>query len=152
MEWLGAVLRVALGGWFFYSGWLKVFETGLDDFTRAVANYRVLVAPWDAVLAYAVPWVEMVAGLCLVLGFWRRGALWTLAGLVGVFAFGVGQAWLRNLDIACGCDGNPDAARIHYGWKFAEFGLYGVAMVLVARLGRRGGGHVFGGKKMKLPD
>ena len=148
---LEPVLRLALGGWFVYSGWLKVFMTGLDDFTRAVANYKIVVAPWDGVVAYTVPWVEMVAGACLIVGLWKRGALWILAGLVGVFAFGVGQAWARNLNIACGCDGNPDGSPVRYGWKFAEFVGYWLLIALIFWLGRRGGGHVFGGKKMKLP-
>lgn len=145
-------LRVGLGGFFVWSGGVKVFQTGLDDFTRAVGNYQVVVSPWDAVVAYTLPWVEMVAGACLVLGVWKRGALWTLAGLVGVFAFGVGQAWARNLNISCGCLGNPDGSPMNYSLKFLEFGGYWLMIALIWVLGRKGSGHVFGGTRLKLPS
>lgn len=145
-------LRLGLGVFFVWSGWVKVFKTGLDDFTRAVGNYKIVVSPWDAVVAYTIPWVEMVVGFCLIVGFWKRGALWALAGLVGVFAFGVGQAWARNLNIACGCLGNPDGSPMNYSLKFVEFGAYWFAILLIWWLSRKeGSGHVFGGKRLKLP-
>jgi len=149
--WVALALRLALGGFFVWSGWQKVFVQGLDAFTRAVANYKIVVAPWDGVIAYALPWLEIVAGLLLIAGLWKRGALLALAGLVGVFAFGVGQAWARNLNIACGCDGNPDGSPINYTWKFVEFGGYWLAILFIWLLGRTGSGHVFGGKRLKLP-
>lgn len=149
--WVALALRLALGGYFVWSGWMKVFRTGLDDFTRAVGNYKIVYSPWDAVVAYTVPWVEMVAGACLLIGLWKRGTLGTIAGLVGFFAFGVGQAWVRNLNIACGCDGNPDGSPMNYTLKFVEFGGYWLAIALILLLERKGSGHVFGGTRLKLP-
>lgn len=111
--------RVLLGLWFAYSGGLKIFGTGLDRFTRDVANYQLVKAPWDAVAAYSVPWLELVAGLCLMLGVLRSGALLTIAGLVGVFSISVGWAWVHGLDISCGCHGGD--APIQYWNKVAEF-------------------------------
>jgi uncharacterized membrane protein YphA (DoxX/SURF4 family) len=86
------VLRIQLGAFFAWSGWMKAFHTGFDDFTRAVGNYQLAKPPWDAAIAYTVPWVEMIVGVCLVLGIWKRGALIVLAGLVACFAFGVVSA------------------------------------------------------------
>ena len=39
------ILRVLLGAWFMYSGGGKVFVSGLDRFTRDVANYKLVSAP-----------------------------------------------------------------------------------------------------------
>ncbi len=114
--------RVGLGLWFIYSGAIKVFVSGLDRFTRDVANYRLVEAPLDAIAAYTVPWFELVAGACLVFGVLRRGAILTLVGLVGVFAFCIAWAWAHQLDITCGCHGGD--APIHYWNKFAEFAAY----------------------------
>lgn len=116
------IARVLLGTWFTYSGGLKIFGTGLDRFTRDIANYRLVAAPLDAVAAYTVPWVELVAGLCLVLGIMRRGAILSVAGLVVVFAISVGWAWSQGLDISCGCHGGD--APIRYWHKAAEFTCY----------------------------
>ena len=93
----------------------------------------------------------MIVGICLVLGIWKRGALLVLAGLVGAFAFGVRHAWVNNLNISCGCTGNPDGTPMDYTMKFWEFGGYWAAILLLFWLGRKQKGHVFGGTKMQLP-
>jgi uncharacterized membrane protein YphA (DoxX/SURF4 family) len=114
--------RVLLGCWFLYSGGVKVFASGLDRFTRDIANYKLVGPPLDAVAAYSVPWFEMIAGLCLLLGFLRKGAMLALAGLVVVFALSIGWAWFHQLDISCGCHGGE--AKINYWGKAAEFAGY----------------------------
>jgi uncharacterized membrane protein YphA (DoxX/SURF4 family) len=120
---VGALIaRVLLGCWFVYSGGMKVFGSGLDRFTRDVANYKIVGPPLDAVAAYTVPWFEIVAGVCLMLGILRKGAILTLVGLVCVFAFCIGWAWIHQLDISCGCHGGD--APIHYWGKAAEFAGY----------------------------
>ncbi|MES2475404.1 MAG: DoxX family protein [Verrucomicrobiota bacterium] len=120
------IARVLLGVWFVYSGGFKIFSSGLDRFTRDVANYQLVKAPFDAVAAYTVPWLELIAGVCLMLGVLRRGAILTLAGLVVVFSISVGWAWAHKLDISCGCHGGD--APIQYWNKVAEF--VGYFMVL----------------------
>jgi len=114
--------RVVLGCWFVYSGGLKIFGTGLDRFTRDVANYQIVGPPFDVIAAFSVPWLEMIAGLCLMLGVLRRGALLTIASLVVVFCISIGWAWFHNLDISCGCHGTD--APIQYWNKVAEFTGY----------------------------
>ena len=129
--WGSVALRVVLGAWFLYSGGEKVFVSGLSEFTRAVANYRLVGPPWDAVIAYILPWLEIVAGVCLMLGFWRRGALLVIGGLVGIFTVGVGYAWSQGLNIACGCRGS--AAAMNYGGKMVEFVAYFAVLILLWR-------------------
>ncbi len=130
---------------------MKAFHTGFDDFTRAVGNYQMTRPPWDAVIAYTVPWVEMVVGVCLVLGIWKRGALLVLAGMIACFAVGVRFADLKNLNISCGCTGNPDGTPMDYALKYWEFAGYWTLILLLFWLGRKERGHVFGGTKMQLP-
>lgn len=144
-------LRFALGGWFVWSGYQKVFVTGLNDFTRAVGNYKMVDAPWDAVVAYTIPWMEMVFGALIVIGLWKRGALLGLAGLVIGFAVGVAHAQAHNLNIACGCDGNPNGTPMNYSLKFLELGAYLLAIFFIWFLGRKGNEYVFGGTRLKLP-
>ncbi|MEX1116162.1 MAG: DoxX family protein [Akkermansiaceae bacterium] len=115
---LALIARVILGAWFLYSGGLKIFSSGLDRFTRDIANYQMVKPPLDAVAAYSVPWLEVIAGICLMLGILRRGALLTIAGLVVVFSISIGWAWFHKLDISCGCHGGD--APIQYWSKVAE--------------------------------
>ncbi|TAG09739.1 MAG: DoxX family membrane protein [Verrucomicrobia bacterium] len=117
---------VALGAWFVYSGGAKIWVAGLDRFTTEIANYRLLKAPLDAVLAYTLPWAEIAGGLCLMAGVWRRGAILWIASLVVLFSGAVGWAWFHQLDIRCGCHGSD--AMLDYPWKAAE--LLGYLVVL----------------------
>lgn len=122
LEALALIARVMLGLWFVYSGGVKIFGTGLDRFTRDIENYKLVGPPLDAVAAYTVPWFEIIAGVCLMLGILRRGAVLTVAGLVTVFAVCIGWAWAHQLDISCGCHGGD--APIQYWNKAAEFAGY----------------------------
>lgn len=131
------VARVALGAWFVHSGVEKVFFSGLDRFVYDIANYKIVAAPLDAVAAYTVPWFEIVAGLCLVAGVARRGAILTLTGLVIVFSICIGWAWIHQLDISCGCRG--DGAPIQYWLKSAELAGYLILLSWLWRMER--GGH-----------
>lgn len=126
MKTLSLIARVILGTWFVYSGGVKIFGTGLDRFTFDVANYKLVHAPWDAVVAYTVPWFELIAGVCLMLGILRRGAILSITGLVGVFSIAVGWAWMHGLDISCGCHGGE--TKIQYWSKAAEFTGYFVLL------------------------
>lgn len=131
------VLRAGLGCWFVYSGGFKVFVSGLDRFTQDIANYKLVPAPWDAVAAYAVPWFEIVAGLCLMLGVLRKGALTIIAGLVCVFVFCIAWAWYHQLDISCGCHGGEE--RIQYWAKAAEFAFYYICLAWLGWIEFRSG-------------
>jgi uncharacterized membrane protein YphA (DoxX/SURF4 family) len=124
------ILRVLLGAWFAFTGGQKLFGTGLSQFTRDIANYGLLKAPLDAAAAYTIPWFELVAGLCLVLGILRKASILTIAGLVAVFSYGVGHAWSQNLNIACGCRGGAEA--MSYSAKATEFAGYFIVLVFLA--------------------
>lgn len=121
-EALAVIARVLLGFWFVYSGGVKVFATGLDRFTYDIVNYKMVGSPFDAVAAYTVPWFEIVAGVCLLLGILRRGTILTVAGLVVVFSTCIGWAWGHQLDISCGCHGGDGT--IQYWNKVVEFTGY----------------------------
>jgi uncharacterized membrane protein YphA (DoxX/SURF4 family) len=121
-EIVALVLRVLMGAWFVYAGGLKIFSSGLDRFAVDIGNYKLLSEGMAVAAAYIVPWVEVVAGICFMLGALKKGAWLAMLGLVGAFTVSVGSAWWRGLDISCGCLGG--AEKISYWAKAAEFALY----------------------------
>jgi uncharacterized membrane protein YphA (DoxX/SURF4 family) len=131
-DFLLLALSSCLGAWFTYSGGAKLFVGGLDKFTQDVGNYQILSRPWDAAAAYTVPWVEIIVGVCLILGMFRKGALLVLAGLVFVFALAVGWAWVHGLDISCGCHGSDE--KLNYWPKTFELTGYLVLIAIMAWL------------------
>ncbi|MFD2255514.1 MauE/DoxX family redox-associated membrane protein [Luteolibacter algae] len=123
-------LRVIMGAWFVYAGGLKIFASGLDRFATDVENYKLVSGGFALAIAYFVPWLEVIGGLCFILGLCRKGALWTMFGLVLVFSLAVGSAWIRGLDISCGCLGGTE--KISYWRKALEFGFYFLILGYIA--------------------
>jgi len=105
---LATILSMALGAVFVYASLDKIAQPAA--FARIVYHYRLigpnaLVGPLPAnVLAVTLPWVEMVAGLALIAGVWRREAAGLSALLLVVFLGAVTLALLHGIDIEnCGC-------------------------------------------------
>ncbi len=121
-ETIPLILRVLMGAWFVYAGGLKIFGSGLDGFVVDIENYKLVTGGLAVAAAYIIPWVEVVAGICFMLGILRKGAWWAMLGLVLAFTVSVGSAWWRGLDISCGCLGSDE--KISYWKKAAEFALY----------------------------
>jgi putative oxidoreductase len=101
-DWLvRRLLGVALGGLFFYAGLLKCLHP--YEFAEAVLAYRLLPESLVGAAAAVLPWVEMAAGLSLVVGLKRRSALILLAALLGGFLAVILITMARGLKIDCGC-------------------------------------------------
>ena len=94
-------LEVVLGGLFFYAGLQKVLHP--YEFAEAVLAYQLLPESLVGLAVAGLPWVEIVAGLCLVAGLKRRSCLLLLAGLVAGFLVVMLITMARGLKIDCGC-------------------------------------------------
>jgi hypothetical protein len=95
------VLEVALGGLFFYAGWEKYLHP--YEFAEAVLAYRLLPGNLVGAVAAVLPWVEIAAGLSLVVGLKRRSGLILMAGLATGFLVVILITMGRGLKIDCGC-------------------------------------------------
>jgi uncharacterized membrane protein YphA (DoxX/SURF4 family) len=109
-------LSLLVGGVFLYASFDKIVHPA--EFGRIVYHYRLLgpsrfVGPLPAnLLAIALPWVEVVTGLCLVTGFWRREGALLAAALLLVFVVAVGLALAQGIDVEnCGCFSVTGAGR-----------------------------------------
>jgi uncharacterized membrane protein YphA (DoxX/SURF4 family) len=100
---MALVARVILGAVFIYAGAAKALDPAA--FAAAVDGYRLLPYPAVAVLAVYLPWLEIACGLGLFWPSTRLGALSLLFALCLVFAAAIASAWIRDLDISCGCFG-----------------------------------------------
>jgi len=73
------------------------------SFAHMIYNYRLLPGPLVNGLALLMPWVELLAGLALILGAWRREAAALLGLLLLVFIAAIGINLLRGRAVDCGC-------------------------------------------------
>ena len=68
-----------------------------------IYNYRLAPGAFVNALALVMPWVELLTGLALILGVWRREAA-ALAGLLLlVFIAAIGANLARGRAVDCGC-------------------------------------------------
>lgn len=97
----GAVCRILIGGIFIYTAGPKLLRP--DEFARLVNGYRLLHPDLVNLAGITLPWVELVAGVFLVIGLLPRSSALVIAGLLMLFMGAGLLGILRGLDIDCGC-------------------------------------------------
>lgn len=102
-RWLLMGLRLVVGGVFIYAGVLK-FQGPLA-FADSIASFQLLPAELINLLALTLPPFEIAVGVLLVAGLQGRLAAFGVLVLCGVFAFAIGSALLRGIEVDCGCFG-----------------------------------------------
>lgn len=106
-------LRIGIGGLFVYAGAVKALDPVL--FLKDIESYRLLPYVPAVLTALYLPYLELVAGVCVIFKKLDRGALGVLMGLVVVFILALVSAWARGLDVSCGCFGTRGAGA-NYPW------------------------------------
>jgi uncharacterized membrane protein YphA (DoxX/SURF4 family) len=95
------LMRALVAVTFIYASVDKIANPG--DFAQNVYYYRLVPMALLHTFALLLPWVEMVAGIALLIPSVTRGAA-LLSGLMTlVFVVGITAALARGLDISCGC-------------------------------------------------
>ena len=114
-------LRWLLGIVFIWAALGKM--VGPQDFLVNLFDYRLPLP--DFYLRFAavtLPWLELVCGLSLLTGFWPESTLGVILLLLAVFLAATGQAWVRGLEIDCGCFGTAIEKNTFFGTvQFAFF-------------------------------
>jgi putative oxidoreductase len=107
-----------------------------DRFADVVHDYDMLPLSLVNAFALAMPAVEVVTGLALIVGLWRRPAGLLAVGLFAAFMIAIAQAQLRGLQIECGCFSVSDMSASQATWGlFARDVVYLAGSMLVWRRG-----------------
>jgi uncharacterized membrane protein YphA (DoxX/SURF4 family) len=93
--------RVVFGGIFIAASISKILHPSL--FAKIIYNYQILPDLLINVSAIFLPWLELVCGTALILGFFRQGATVILNLLMLTFMIALSWNLMRGLDVACGC-------------------------------------------------
>lgn len=122
MRWVGVVARLVVGGVWLVAGLLKLPDPAAN--VRAVRAYELLPETLVPLVGHALPVLEVLVGVCLLLGVLTRANATLSAMLLVAFIVGIASAWARGLSIECGCFGTgggpaEDAAQ-KYPWELAR--------------------------------
>lgn len=119
------VCQIVTGLLFLWAGLAKIGD--LTAFAEQLHNYRIVPIWTENLLAMTVPWIEVVAGLALVVGVRARSGAVLATAMLAVFTVAVAAAWARGLDFECGCFGKASAGRIGAQKLLENLGMLALA-------------------------
>jgi uncharacterized membrane protein YphA (DoxX/SURF4 family) len=132
----GLLARLVVGGVWLLAGLLKLPDPAEN--VRAVRAYRLLPEAVVPTVGHLLPVLEVMVGMCLLLGLLTRVTAALSVLMLATFVVGIASAWARGLSIDCGCFGagaspTEDAAA-QYPWDIArDVGLLLLSAWLVWR-------------------
>ena len=131
---LTLALRLAAGVLLIYASYDKLLDP--QPFADAVDDYRILPLALVDFTAVVLPWVELVAGLCLITGLGTPGAGLVAAVLAAVYTGALVSALLRGLEIGCGCFAADTGAQLGWSDLWLRLALLaaGVQIAVAARV------------------
>ncbi|MEW6015119.1 MAG: MauE/DoxX family redox-associated membrane protein [Candidatus Zixiibacteriota bacterium] len=100
-DYLTLLIRLIVGGIFIYASLDKI--TNPAQFARIVYNYHLLPATLINIFALMLPWVELLCGIFLVVGYKQEGSVLILNLLVLAFIAALTVNLFRGVNIECGC-------------------------------------------------
>ncbi len=125
--WLTVRVQIALGIFFVAASLPKLIDP--PAFAHMIYNYRLVPGPLVNISALVLPWFELLIGLALALGIWRKTATLSIAGLLVLFIVAISVNLLRDNAIDCGCFDVAAAGKSH------EERLADMKMVILRDLG-----------------
>jgi uncharacterized membrane protein YphA (DoxX/SURF4 family) len=117
-EWWGLLARLVTGGVWIVAGAVKLPDPAQS--VAAVRAYQLLPSSIVPTVGQLLPVIEIVVGVCLVLGILTRGAAVVSALLFVAFIVGISSVWARGINIDCGCFGGGGATNGVDAAKYAQ--------------------------------
>jgi putative oxidoreductase len=102
------IARLILGAIFLYAAWVKLREPWWM-FAASIDSYQMLPPAISIFIARTLPWLELLLGALLVIGFRLRWVAATCGVLLLVFWISMLRAWMKGMEIDCGCFGPGEA-------------------------------------------
>lgn len=105
------LFRIILGVTFIYASLDKIAHP--EQFARIVYNYKILPGFLINIFAATLPWVELLAGLFLILGVFTESASLLVSFLFVVFIVAISINLFRGINLNCGCFSTDPAGAKH---------------------------------------
>jgi uncharacterized membrane protein YphA (DoxX/SURF4 family) len=99
--WLTVRVQIALGVFFVAAALPKLVDP--PSFAHMIYNYRLVPGAFVNLMALVMPWLELLAGLALILGIWTRTSAGLAGALLLVFVAAISLNLARGNAIECGC-------------------------------------------------
>ncbi|HVO72851.1 MAG TPA: MauE/DoxX family redox-associated membrane protein [Ignavibacteriaceae bacterium] len=111
------LVRFLVGFVFIYAAVEKINDPG--SFAFSIHNYKLLPLFTINITAIILPWIELTAGMLLVMGISVKESSFIISISLIIFIAAVSISLLRGLNINCGCFGTAGGTKIGL-WKILE--------------------------------
>lgn len=109
--WLTVRVQIALGAIFVAASLPKLLDP--PSFAHMIYNYRLVPGFAINALALVMPWLELLSGIALILGIWRRPAAAIIGAMLVVFIIAISINLARDNAVNCGCFDLTSATKSH---------------------------------------
>jgi len=132
MKYATLAARLLIGGLFIYASIYKVWDPA--SFAVSIRNYMIVPASWSNLIALTLPWIELGAGVFLILGIQTRASALLTTVMLGVFLAALFYAFSIGLDIDCGCFTSAASSEGHIGvyHLVRDTGLFLISVFMLA--------------------
>lgn len=143
-SWIELAARWILGLTFIYASFHKILSPA--DFAKIVYGYALFPHVFINLIAIIIPFLELVAGLALILGFYPRSAAITINILLLAFMAALTINIIRGHEFDCGCfsadqNGNSSSSKMTVLRDIFYF-LCGLLIILFEGKRRNGFGRI----------
>jgi putative oxidoreductase len=131
-SWIELAARWILGLTFIYASFYKILSPA--DFAKIVYGYDLFPEIFINLIAIIIPFLELIAGLALIIGIYPRSAAVIINILLLAFITVLGINLIRGHEFDCGCfsagqSGYSSAHGVNLVWDIIYF-LLGMQIVL----------------------
>jgi len=114
-RWIELAARWILGATFIYASYSKILAPAV--FAKIIYGYDLFPAFFINPAAIILPFVELIAGLALIIGVYPRSAALVINGMLLAFIVSLSINILRGHEFDCGCFAiNSDELSTFPGW------------------------------------
>ena len=100
-SWIELAMRWILGLTFIYASFYKIISP--EDFARIVYGYDLFPEIFINLIAIVLPFLELIAGAALIIGFYPRSAAIVINALLLAFIIVLTVNLIRGHEFDCGC-------------------------------------------------
>jgi len=100
-SWIELAARWFLGATFIYASYSKILAPAV--FAKIIYGYALFPSIFINLLAIVLPFVELVAGLALIVGFYPRSAVLIINAMLLAFIVSLSINIIRGHEFDCGC-------------------------------------------------
>lgn len=128
-EYVLLICRMIVGLMFIVVGVGKIANP--EEFAKEIANYQILPYLFVNITAIIVPWIELFAGILLLLGVQTKSSSIVIAVMTVVFTIAVIIAIAKGLNIECGCYSNIASQQVGLPKVLENIGLLILTFIII---------------------